>query len=64
MKIVLLTIGKTNEQYLLDGVSKYEKRLKHSATFEIIEISNIKKTKSISNIELIKMAVKQTTKQT
>ena len=55
MKIVLLTIGKTNEQYLLDGISKYEKRLKHFSSFEIIEISNIKKTKSISNIELIKM---------
>jgi len=43
MKVVLLAIGKTNEQYLIDGISKYQKRLKHYTQFELLEIPNIKK---------------------
>ncbi len=54
MKIVLLVVGKTSEQYLIDGISEYQKRLKHYIGFEILEIPNIKKAKNISNVELIK----------
>ena len=53
MKIVLLAIGKTNEQYLIEGISKYQKRLQHYIKFEILEISNIKNTKNFSNFELM-----------
>ena len=53
MKIVLLAIGKTNEQYLIEGISKYQKRLQHYIKFEILEISNIKNTKNFSNSELM-----------
>jgi 23S rRNA (pseudouridine1915-N3)-methyltransferase len=54
MKVVLLAIGKTNEQYLIDGISQYQKRLKHYTQFELLEIPNIKKTKNFSNTELMK----------
>jgi len=54
MKIVLLVVGKTSEQYLIDGISKYQKRLQHYIGFEILEIPNIKKAKNISNTELMK----------
>ncbi len=54
MKIVLLVVGRTSEQYLIDGMSKYQKRLQHYIGFEILEIPNIKKAKNISNVELIK----------
>ena len=54
MKIVLLVVGKTSKQYLIDGISEYQKRLQHYIGFEILEIPNIKKAKNISNTELMK----------
>ena len=54
MKIVLLAIGKTNEQYLIEGISQYQKRLKYYTQFEMLEIPNIKNTKNFSNTELMK----------
>lgn len=54
MKIVLLSIGKTNEKYLTGGISLYQKRLKHYTAFEMIEIPNIKKSQNLSKLELMK----------
>ena len=54
MKIVLLTIGKTSEKYLMEGISQFQKRLKHYCSFDIIEIPNIKNAKNLSIFELIK----------
>jgi len=54
MKIVLLSIGKTSEEYLIEGIAQYQKRLKHYTQFELIEISNIKKAQNFSKNELIK----------
>ena len=54
MKIVLLTIGKTSEKYLIDGIVHYQKRLKHYTQFELLEIPNLKNAKNFSNAELIK----------
>ena len=54
MKIVLLTIGKTREKYLIEGVSQFQNRLTHYCAFEIIEIPNIKNAKNLSISELIK----------
>lgn len=54
MKIVLVSIGKTSEKYLIEGISQYIKRLKHYTQFEMIEIPNIKNTKNFSNAELMK----------
>ena len=54
MKIVLLTVGKTSEKYLIEGIDKYKKRLKNYTKFEMIEILNVKKSKNFSNSELMK----------
>ena len=54
MKIVLLAIGRTNEQYLIEGIAKYQKRLKHYTQFEIFEIPCVKNAKNFSNAELMK----------
>jgi len=54
MNIVLLAIGKTNENYLVDALLKYQKRLKHYIRFEIFEIPNIKNIKKKSRFELKK----------
>ena len=55
MNIVLLVIGKTSQQYLIEGILKYQKRLQHYAKFEIIELQNIKNSKKITKTELAKM---------
>ena len=54
MKIVLVVVGKTNEKYLIEGISDYQKRLKHYINFEIVEILNIKNAKNFSEKQLIK----------
>jgi len=63
MKIVLLTIGKTSEMYLIEGIAQYQKRLKHYTQFEMLEILNIKNAKSFSNAELMKKEGKLILKQ-
>jgi 23S rRNA (pseudouridine1915-N3)-methyltransferase len=47
MKILLLVIGKTDEKYLVDGMDKYRKRLKHYIGFDYEEIPDIKNRKSL-----------------
>lgn len=42
MKIRIICIGKTDEDYVLEGISKYLNRLKHYASLEYIEIPDIK----------------------
>lgn len=42
MKIKLITIGKTDENYLKEGIDKYLKRLKYYVQFEIIVINDVK----------------------
>ena len=54
MKIVFLSIGKTNEKYLIEGISLYQNRLKHYTSFEMIEIPNIKKSQNLTKLELMK----------
>ncbi len=48
MKITLLTIGKTEDKYLIEGIEKYLKRLKHYINFKIVEIPDVKNTKNLS----------------
>ena len=48
MKISLLTIGKTEDKYLLEGIDIYLKRLKHYVPFKITELPELKNTKSLS----------------
>jgi len=51
MKITLLAIGKTDDAYILEGINKYLKRLKHYIKFEIVIIPDIKNTKNLSEDE-------------
>jgi 23S rRNA (pseudouridine1915-N3)-methyltransferase len=48
MKITLLTVGKTDDKYILEGINKYLKRLKHYIKFDTQELPELKKTKSLS----------------
>ncbi len=43
MKIELWVIGKTDSEYLKEGIALYEKRLKHYANFEMIVIPDVRK---------------------
>ncbi|SMO33986.1 23S rRNA (pseudouridine(1915)-N(3))-methyltransferase RlmH [Solitalea koreensis] len=51
MKITLIQIGKTEEKYLLEGIDKFEKRLKHYINFSSITIPALKNTKNMSVTE-------------
>ena len=53
MKIKLITIGKTDEAYLKEGISKYVSRLKHYVDFETKELPDVKMGKKL-NINLQK----------
>ena len=52
MKIVLLSVGKTSNDYVKAEFVGYVKRLSHYIDFESIEIPNIKNSKNLSKIEL------------
>ena len=54
MKIVLLSIGKTNIDFLREGINEYLKRLKFYVKFENIELNIIKNSKNLSKNELQK----------
>lgn len=66
MKIKLVIIGKTDESYIKEGVSKYVARLKHYTSFEIVEIpdvkmgkkQNISKQKELEGKEILKHVAK------
>jgi 23S rRNA (pseudouridine1915-N3)-methyltransferase len=48
MKITFLTVGKTEDAYLKEGIEKYVKRLKHYTKLTIIEIDELKNTKALT----------------
>ncbi|MDB5122842.1 MAG: rRNA ((1915)-N(3))-methyltransferase RlmH [Mucilaginibacter sp.] len=48
MKITFLTVGKTEDAYLKEGIEKYVKRLKHYTKLVIIEIDELKNTKALT----------------
>ena len=47
MKIQLIQVGKTDENYLNEGIEKYFKRINHYISFETITIAAIKKAKNL-----------------
>lgn len=51
MKITLLTIGKTEDNYLRDGMEKYIRRLKHYIKLNVVELPDIKNTKNLSEYQ-------------
>lgn len=48
MRILLLAIGKTDEDYLANGIRKYVGRIGHYTSFEIKEIPDLRNRKSLS----------------
>ena len=48
MKILLLVIGKTDDEYLITGIKKYVGRLGHYTSFEMKEIPDIRNRKTLS----------------
>lgn len=47
MKILLIVVGKTDQQWLTEGISQYTERLSHFAQFEMQVIPDIKNTKNM-----------------
>ncbi|MGL4992872.1 MAG: 23S rRNA (pseudouridine(1915)-N(3))-methyltransferase RlmH [Bacteroidales bacterium] len=48
MKITLLVIGKTTEQYFVDAIAEYQKRLKFYIPFDLEVIPELKNTKGLT----------------
>jgi len=47
MKILLIVIGKTDQQWLTDGIRQYTDRLQHFAQFEMQVIPDVRNTRSM-----------------
>jgi len=47
MKITFLVLGKTDDKYINEGITKYLSRLKHYIKFELIEIPDLRNTKNL-----------------
>jgi 23S rRNA (pseudouridine1915-N3)-methyltransferase len=48
MKITLLSIGKTEDAYIKEGIDKYLKRLKHYTKLELFDLPELKNTKALT----------------
>lgn len=48
MKLLLLAIGKTDDDYLITGIKKYVGRIGHYASFEMKEIPDIRNRKTLN----------------
>ncbi len=48
MKILLLVVGKTVENYFAQGIEEYSRRLSHYVPFELSVIPELRNTKSLS----------------
>ena len=49
MKILLIVVGKTDQQWLTEGIGQYTERLSHFCQFEMQVIPDIRNTRSIVN---------------
>jgi len=48
MKIVLLTVGKTEDAYIREGIDKFVKRLKHYTRLDVVDLPELKNTKALT----------------
>lgn len=48
MEIILLTVGKTTQSFIIKGIEEYLKRLKRYISFQIVCIPDIRTTKSLT----------------
>lgn len=62
MKITLIFVGKTEDDFIKVGIEKYVSRLSHYIKLEIIEIKNIKTPKTISKENLKNLEYEQVAK--
>lgn len=51
MKITLIAIGKTEDNYLIEGINRYLNRLKHYINFNLIIINDVKNTKNLTEAQ-------------
>ena len=51
VKILVLAIGKTDEQWVQEALLKYSKRLQHYLPFEFEVIPDLKNTKNLSEVQ-------------
>lgn len=52
MKITLLTVGKTDKDWIRQGVDVYTSRLKHYIPFSIVEIPELKNVSALSKEQI------------
>lgn len=52
MKITLLTVGKTDKDWVRQGMDIYVSRLKHYITFSVVEIPELKNVSSLSKDQI------------
>ena len=50
MKILLIVIGKTDSQWLIDGIDQYAERLSHFCQFELQVIPDIRHTRNMDPV--------------
>lgn len=48
MEIILLAIGKTSQDFVIDGINEYLKRLKRYVAYSIVCLSDVKGAKSLA----------------
>ena len=52
MKITLLTVGKTDKDWVKDGLDIYVSRLKHYIPFSVVEIPELKNVSALSKEQI------------
>ena len=52
MKITLLTVGKTDKDWVKQGIDIYASRMKHYFPFSIVEIPELKNVSSLSQDQI------------
>lgn len=52
MKMTLLTVGKTDVQWVKDGLDLYSSRLKHYVSFSVAEIPELKGAKALTQAQI------------
>jgi 23S rRNA (pseudouridine1915-N3)-methyltransferase len=61
MKIKLVTVGKTRDAYLLEGINNYLSRIKHYNSIEYTELADVKST--TNNMQATQREYEQIIKQ-
>jgi 23S rRNA (pseudouridine1915-N3)-methyltransferase len=51
MNVLFLTVGKTEDEYLKDGLAIFEKRLKHYINYQTIVIPSLKNSKNLLPVD-------------